>query len=120
MWGYTGIGLAAGVLSGILGIGGGILIIPAVVFFYGLSQQQAQGITLAALIPPVGLLAAINYWRAGNLPLKPAAFVAIGLFVGAYFGSLLAQQVSSRSLKFTFGIFLLLVGGKMIADAWRG
>jgi len=80
-----GIGLAAGVLSGMFGIGGGIIIIPALLYLVKLKEVQAIGTSLAALIPPVGLLGAYEYYRHGDIHLRAAALIAAGLFVGAFF-----------------------------------
>jgi len=108
------LGLAGGVLSGILGIGGAVLIVPALVYLFGFDQKMAQGTTLAMLIPPVGLLGVWQYYNAGNVNFKVAGLMCIGLFVGAYFGGYLANQVSSDSLRKIFGVVLLLISLKMI------
>jgi len=108
------LGLAGGVLSGILGIGGAVLIVPALVYLFGFDQKMAQGTTLAMLIPPVGLLGVWQYYSAGNVNFKVAGFMCIGLFVGAYFGGYLANQVSSDTLRKIFGVMLLLISLKMI------
>ena len=111
---YLILGLAAGVLSGLIGIGGGIIIVPALVFLFGLSQHQAQGTTLALMVPPIGLLAALTYYRQGYVDLKIAAFVCIGFFVGGFIGANIATALSSRVLEKVFGIALLLIAIKMI------
>ena len=108
------LGLAGGVLSGILGIGGAVLIVPALVYLFDFDQKMAQGTTLAMLIPPVGLLGVWQYYNAGNVNFKVAGLMCIGLFVGAYFGGYLANQVSSDSLRKIFGVVLLLISLKMI------
>jgi len=108
------LGLAGGVLSGILGIGGAVLIVPALVYLFGFDQKMAQGTTLAMLIPPVGLLGVWQYYNAGNVNFKVAGLMCIGLFVGAYFGGYLANQVSSDTLRKIFGVVLLLISLKMI------
>jgi uncharacterized membrane protein YfcA len=108
------LGLAAGILSGLLGIGGAIIIVPILVYFFGFDQKMAQGTTLAMLLPPVGLLGVWQYYNAGNVNLKVAGIMCIGLFVGAYFGGYLANQVSSDTLRKFFGVVLLLVSIKMI------
>jgi uncharacterized membrane protein YfcA len=110
----VGLGLAAGVLSGIFGIGGGIILIPAMIFLLGLTQHQAQGTTLAAMIPPIGLLAAWKYWQAGNVKIGIAAFICIGFFVGGLLGATFAQQMPDPALKKMFGVFLLIVSLTMI------
>jgi uncharacterized membrane protein YfcA len=111
---YIVLGLVAGVFGGIFGIGGGIILIPALVFFFGLSQHQAQGTTLAILIPPIGLLAALKYYYSGNVKLGMAAFICLGFFIGGYFGASLIQNLPDLLLKKLFGVFLLMVSLKMI------
>jgi hypothetical protein len=111
---YLLVGLGAGVLSGILGIGGAVVIVPILVIFFGWEQHMAQGTTLAMLIPPVGLLAAMQYYKAGHVNMKIAAIMCIGLFVGGYFGGMLANNVSSETLRRIFGIAMLLISLRMI------
>ena len=111
---YLFIGLAAGILGGMYGIGGGIVIIPALVYFCHLTQQQAQGTTLAILIPPIGLLAAWVYFKNGNVDLRIAAFVCLGFFIGGFFGAKIAAVLSNDFLKKLFGILMLVVALKMI------
>ncbi|MDP4175689.1 MAG: sulfite exporter TauE/SafE family protein [Bacteroidota bacterium] len=108
------LGLAAGVLSGLVGVGGGILIVPALVFICGMTQHQAQGTSLAVLIPPVGLLAAMTYYKQGFLDLRIAGLICIGFVVGALYGAKLAISIPEDMLKKVFGIFLLLAAVKMI------
>lgn len=111
---YVALGLLAGILSGIFGIGGGIILIPALVFLFGLTQLQAQGTTLAVMIPPIGLLAAMRYYQNGHVKLAIAGFICIGFFVGGLLGANLAQNLSDPLLKRMFGIFLFLVSLRMI------
>lgn len=108
------IGLAAGVLGGMIGVGGGIIIIPALVFLLGMSQHMAQGTSLAVMLPPIGLLAAYNYYRAGAVDLKYAAVIAVAFLLGGYFGSKIALNIPVDTLKRVFGIFLLLMGLQMV------
>ena len=108
------IGLAAGILSGLLGIGGGIIIIPALVFFLGFTQQTAQGTTLAMMVPPIGLLAAWAYYSKGYVDFKVAGLMCIGFFVGGFFGAKFATELSETMLTRIFGIALLLISIKMI------
>ncbi len=111
---YIVLGLVAGVLSGLLGIGGGIIIIPALIFLFGLTQQQAQGTTLALMVPPIGLLAAWTYYNHGYVDLKIAAFICLGFFVGGFFGAKLATALSTGILQKVFGVALLLTAIYMI------
>ena len=111
---YVLLGVVAGSLSGLIGIGGGVIIVPALVFLFGLSQHQAQGTTLALLVPPVGLLAALTYYRQGFVDVKIAAFVCIGFFLGGWLGAKLAIGLSNVILEKVFGIALLLISLKMI------
>lgn len=108
------VGLAAGVLSGLLGIGGGILVVPALVFLFGMSQQQAQGTTLAMMIPPIGILAALTYYRQGLVDVKAAGLLCAGFFLGGFFGAKVATYVSNQLLEKVFGLFLLLVSLRML------
>ena len=108
------LGLAAGILSGLIGIGGGVIIVPALLFIFHLSQHQAQGTTLALMVPPIGLLAAWSYWKAGYVDLRIAALVAAGFFLGGLIGAKLATGVSTAVLERIFGVALLLISIKMI------
>lgn len=111
---YILLGAVAGVLSGLFGIGGGIILIPALVFIFGLTQHQAQGTTLAIMIPPIGLLAAWRYWQAGNVKISIAWLVCLGFFVGGLLGANLAQGMNEMFLKRLFGVYLAFVAVKMI------
>jgi len=111
---YIILGLIAGIFSGAFGIGGGTILIPALVFLFGLTQHQAQGTTLAILVPPIGLLAAWRYWQAGNVKLNIAAFICLGFFVGGLFGANLIHNVSDPMLKKLFGFYLLFISAQMI------
>lgn len=111
---YLLLGLAAGIFSGLLGIGGGIIIIPAMVFLFGMSQHQAQGTTLALMVPPIGLLAAWAYYKQGFVDLKVAGFICLGFFVGGLLGAEFAIEIPEPILKKMFGTMLLLVSLKMI------
>ncbi len=111
---YLLLGLFAGALSGMIGIGGGVIIVPALVFLFGLSQHQAQGTTMALLVPPIGILAAWTYYKHGFVDLRIAAFVAIGFFVGSLLGARVATALSNVVLEKVFGVALLLIAIKMI------
>lgn len=109
------IGLLAGLLSGLIGVGGGIIIVPALVYFLGLSQHMAQGTSLALMLPPIGILAAMNYYKAGELNVKYAIVIAIAFIVGGYFGSKISIDVISETLmKKLFGIILLVTAIKIL------
>ena len=107
------IGLAAGVLAGVFGIGGGILIVPALVFVAGMPIVTATGTSLGALLLPVGALGAWQYYRLGNLDIRAAALVALGLFLGTPFGARLAQTIAPWTLQRAFAVFLLVVAVRM-------
>lgn len=111
---YLLLGLLAGTLSGLIGIGGGILIVPALVLLFGLTQHQAQGTTLALLVPPIGILAAYEYYRHGYVNIKIAAFVCLGFFLGGLLGAKLATNIPDVALGRIFGVALLLIALKMI------
>lgn len=111
---YIILGLAAGILSGLVGLGGGILIVPALVFLFGFSQQQAQGTTLALLVPPIGILAAWTYYKHGFVDVKVAAVIAAGFIIGSLFGARFAVGVPNAVLEKVFGIVIVLIGLRMI------
>jgi hypothetical protein len=111
---YVALGLAAGVLSGLIGLGGGVIIVPSLIFLFGMSQYQAQGTTLALMVPPIGLLAAWTYYRQGYVDLKVAALICAGFLFGGLLGAKLAIGISSQVLEKVFGFALLLISLKMI------
>ncbi|MDI1315885.1 sulfite exporter TauE/SafE family protein [Flavobacterium sp.] len=109
------IGLVAGVLSGLIGIGGGIIMVPMLLLL-GFTQQQAQGTSLAALLPPVTILAVLNYNKAGFVDWKYAIIISLVFVIGAYFGSKIAVNIDQRTLKKIFGFVLLFIAGKMLLE----
>lgn len=111
---YIILGIVAGIFGGMFGIGGGTILIPALVYLFGLTQHQAQGTTLAIMVPPIGLLAAIRYYYSGNVKLGVAGFICLGFFIGGLIGADLIQSVSEPILKRLFGIFLAFVAIRMI------
>ncbi|MBI4397460.1 MAG: sulfite exporter TauE/SafE family protein [Elusimicrobia bacterium] len=113
------IGVAAGVSSGLFGIGGGVIIVPALVYFSGFSQHVATGTSLAVLLPPVGLAAAFEYYRQGNVNLRAALFIAAGLFAGAWLGAFLANRIGGAQLRFIFGVFVVIMGVYLIYNSLR-
>ncbi|MEW6041280.1 MAG: sulfite exporter TauE/SafE family protein [Elusimicrobiota bacterium] len=111
---YLILGLVTGVLGGLLGLAGGVIIVPALVLLFGLSQHQAQGTSLALMLPPIGLLAVLEYYKHGYVNLKIAAFVCIGFFLGGLFGAKAAVSISNNVLQKVFGAALFLISLKMI------
>jgi uncharacterized protein len=111
---YVLLGIAAGVLSGLVGIGGGIIIVPALVFFFGFTQLKAQGTTIALMVPPIGLLAAWTYYQKGYVDIKVAALVCLGFVVGGLVGANIATGLSNVVLEKVFGIILLFIALKML------
>jgi uncharacterized membrane protein YfcA len=109
-----GIGLFTGFLAGMLGIGGGLVLIPGLVMIMGLTQQSAQGTSLAMMLPPIGIIAAYNYFKAGYVDIKFALILAGAFIIGSYFGSKIAVRLPEEVLKKIFGIFLFLVAIKML------
>ncbi len=111
------IGFAAGIVSGLFGVGGAIVIIPGLVLLLGMSQHAANGTSLAALLLPVGLLGTIEYYRRGEVNVPYAVVIAAGLLLGALIGARLAGSLSDLTLRRAFGAFLLLVAVRLLA--WR-
>ena len=112
--GLLALGLIAGVLAGLFGIGGGIVIVPALLFFFGMDEKDALGTSMAALIPPVGLLGAIEYYRAGHMNIKYAALIALGLLIGALFGAKIMLALPPGVAKRIYGAFLALIAARML------
>jgi uncharacterized membrane protein YfcA len=111
---YLLLGLLVGILSGLIGIGGGVIIVPVLIFGFGLSQHEAQGTTLAMLVPPVGLLAAWTYYKQGYVNFRIAALLCVGFFVGGLLGAKLATGLPNVLLEKVFGIAMLAIALKMI------
>ena len=108
------IGLAAGILSGLLGLGGAIIIIPALVLFLGYSQQSAQGTALLMMVLPVGALAAYQYYKEGYVEIKTALIMAVFFFIGGYFGARFATEIPQGLLKKLFAVMLIVLAIKML------
>lgn len=108
------IGLLAGTLGGFVGIGGGLIIVPALIFFLGMTQFQAQGTSLAMMLPPIGILAVINYAKSDNLDWKYAMILAGAFIIGGYFGSKLTLSLSPVVVKRTFGVLMIFAAIKLI------
>ena len=107
------IGVVAGVLAGLFGIGGGILIVPALMLVAGFAPQTATGTSLAALVLPIGLLGALSYHRAGHVRIAAALLISAGAFCGTYLGAALAQHLSPAMLRRGFAVLLILVGCRL-------
>ncbi len=114
---FIAIGLAAGVLAGLFGIGGGVLIVPALMYFGGLPIKTATGTSLMALLLPVGLLGAVAYWRAGHIEIRSGLLVAAGLFLGAWFGARLALSAPPAVMQKLFAVLLVIVAVRMFLKA---
>ncbi len=108
------LGLLAGVLSGLIGIGGGVIIVPSLIFWFGFSQPFAQGTTLGLLVPPIGILAAWTYYQQGYVNLKVAALIGFGFGLGSLLGAKIAVGLPNNVLENIFGVALLLIALKMI------
>ena len=108
------IGILSGVLSGMFGVGGGIIIVPAFVFFLGMTQHQAQGTSLGLMLLPIGILAAYNYYKTGNLDVKAGLIVAAAFVIGGYFGSKFSLSIDQVTLKRIFGVLMFFVSVKLI------
>lgn len=108
------IGVFAGMLSGLVGVGGGIIIVPCLVYFLAIGQKQAQGTSLAVLCLPVVLIGVINYYKKGQVNLTYVPLIALGFLVGGYLGSKIALRINDTALKKIFGILLMLIALKML------
>lgn len=108
------IGLLAGMLSGLIGVGGGIIIVPALVFFLGFTQKEAQGTSLGLLLLPIGILAVLNYYNKGLIDVRVVGVMAFSFFLGGFFGSKIALAISEDALKRTFAVILFYTAFKML------
>ena len=108
------LGIAAGILSGLVGVGGGIIIVPALVLLLGFTQKQAQGTSLAILLLPVGIIAVAEYYKGGYINIKYALLMAVAFVVGSYFGSKFALTLPDEKLKKIFAVVLMLLSLKML------
>jgi uncharacterized membrane protein YfcA len=113
------IGLLAGIASGFVGIGGGIIIVPALVFGLGLNQHMAQGTSLAMMIPPIGILAVMSYYKAGQIQLEYAGILALTFVLGAWMGSKWALRINPSVVRLIFGLFMLFAAGRLILRSWN-
>ena len=108
------IGVAAGMLSGLVGVGGGLIIVPSLVFFLGMSQFSAQGTSLGLILLPVGILAVLNYYKQGHVDVKVVCLLSIGFIAGSYFGGKISLSLSQDTVKKFFAVFMIIVAIKMI------
>ena len=108
------VGLLAGILSGLVGLGGGVIIVPALIFLLGLSQHQAQGTSLGILLLPAGIFAVMNYYKKGFIDVKVVLLLFVGFVVGGYLGSKISLSLSETTLKKIFAVALLLIAGKVL------
>jgi uncharacterized membrane protein YfcA len=114
---YLVLGLFAGTVSGFVGIGGGVVIVPALIFLFGFTQAKAQGTTLALLVPPIGLLAAYTYYKNDLVDLQVAVFICVGFFIGGLIGSKIAVQLPNIVLQKVFGGAVILIGLYMLTKS---
>jgi uncharacterized membrane protein YfcA len=112
-WMILLVGLVVGLVSGVVGIGGGVLFVPALVWLLGMDQHKAQGTSLGALLAPVGIFAFYEYYRKGNADIRVAALLASGFLVGGYFGAVGAQHIPEVWLRRIFALTLIVVGGRI-------
>lgn len=108
------IGIAAGMLSGLVGVGGGLIIVPALVYFLGMSQHSAQGTSLGLILLPVGIFAVLNYYKQGHIDIKIVWLLAIGFVAGSFWGSRISLSLSQETVKKFFAILMILVAVKML------
>jgi uncharacterized protein len=108
------VGVAAGMLSGLVGVGGGIIIVPSLVYFIGFGQKTAQGTSLAMIMLPVGILAVMQYYKQGHVDFKIVGLLAIGFLAGSFFGSKIALSISQETLKKIFAVLMIVIALKML------
>jgi uncharacterized protein len=116
---FITIGLAGGIAAGTFGIGGGVVIVPMLVYWAGFSQHKATGTSLALLLPPIGLAAVIEFYKRGNVDLQAAFLMAGSMFFGAWLGAYLANRIGGPHLRLAFGIFVICLGLYLIYGASR-
>ena len=113
------VGLLAGVLSGLFGIGGGVVIVPALIYVAGFRQHMATGTSLAVLLPPIGFAAAYEYNRHGNVNIRAAAIIAVAVLVGGWLGAVVANRMAGPQLRLAFGVFVVGLGLYLVYGAMR-
>ena len=113
------IGAVGGIASGLFGVGGGVVVVPALIYWAGFSQHQATGTSLAVLLPPIGLAATVEYYRHGNVDIRAAMILAATMFVGAWVGAYLANQMKGPQLRLLLGVFLTGLGSYLVFGACK-
>jgi len=116
---FVVIGLVGGVTAGLFGIGGGVVIVPMLIYWAGFSQHKATGTSLALLLPPIGLAAAIEFYRHGNVDLQAGLIIASTMFVGAWLGACIANRMQGPHLRLAFGVFVVGMGVYLIYGACK-
>ena len=113
------IGIISGIASGIFGIGGGVLVVPGLIYLVGFTQHRATGTSLAVLLPPIGLAATIEYYRYGNVDLRAAVIIASMMFVGGWVGAFWANRLGGPYLRLAFGVFIVALGISLVFGALK-
>ena len=116
---FVVIGIAGGVFAGLFGVGGGIILVPALIYWADFSQHKATGTSLAVLLPPIGLAATVEYWRHGNVDVKAAAILAATMFVGSWLGANVANRMKGPHLRLLFGVFVTGMGVYLVHGALK-
>ncbi len=116
---FAAIGILGGIAAGLFGVGGGIVIVPALIYWAGFSQHKATGTSLAVLLPPIGLGAALEYYRHGNVDVRAAIILATAMFVGAWLGAYVANQMKGPHLRLIFGVFVCSLGVYLVYGACK-
>jgi uncharacterized membrane protein YfcA len=114
-WMFVALGAVTGIFSGMVGVGGGIIVVPALIYGFGFSQLLAQGTSTALLLPPIGIFAAYTYYKSGYVDVRAAALICAGFLVGGYFGAKIVIALPKDAVRRIFGGFLLLVSLKMLS-----
>jgi len=116
---FATIGVLGGIAAGLFGVGGGIVIVPALIYWAGFSQHKATGTSIAVLLPPIGLGAALEYYRHGNVDVRAAIILATTMFLGAWLGAYAANRMPGPYLRLSFGVFLCAIGAYLVYGACR-
>ena len=119
LWMLIAIGTVAGLLSGVFGIGGGVIIVPALMYGLGFSQHRATGTSLAILLPPIGLAAVLEYYRNGNVDVRAAVVIAVSVLVAGGVGAVIANKIAGPYLRLAFGVFVVCLGVYLVYEALR-